>query len=322
MENYNSFHQICVQVFQAVANTMTIFILPLFMLRIVFSNILGEGSKVFQIIKGALIYFCLIAAFPLIIETLFSIPETYLPKYSSLSAMTNDAPDVTSSSIIPFAVDRILEVLLAGLYWVAYYLHIFFMIVMCSMAPIVFLSSTLLGMGLGLEIFFGLLIIGSSWPIIWYGFDQVHTHLVSAQTDQFGAKCLELILTIFKGIAPVAFASVAVKSPPGRVITSAAQSTISSGKWAYNKTRSTLQSQKTHRVQQDTELNKNSKSGQNNTSPRSGGIKKNYPYSSDRLKKAQYNQSQAQNKAQNQLQTQTHNKGQRNENSRPRDIQT
>src|SRR5690606_25339834 len=98
-----------------------------------------------------------------------------------------------------------------GLYWVVYYLHVFFMLLMCSMAPIVFLLSALLGIGLGLEIFMGLLIVGSSWPIIWYGFDQVHASLVNAQTDAFGAKCLELLITLFKGLAPVSFASLAVK---------------------------------------------------------------------------------------------------------------
>jgi hypothetical protein len=218
-------------------------------------------------------------------------------------------------------VDRVLEVLLAGLYWVAYYLHIFFMIVMCSMAPIVFLSSTLLGMGLGLEIFFGLLIVGSSWPIIWYGFDQVHAHLVSAQTDQFGAKCLELLLTIFKGIAPVAFASVAIKSPPGRVLTSVAQSTISTGKWAITKAQT---SSRNHTTRRD-EKNSNSKSGQNNTSPRSGDAKKYSANTSDRLKKAQRNQTQAQAQSKPQIynkNTQTYKKGQSNENSRARDIQT
>lgn len=201
------------------------------MFRIVFSNLLGEGTKIFSIVKGAIIYFCLAAAFPMILDTLFSIPESYLPKMSTLSAISGDSSEWSSSSLIPYAVDRVLEVLLAGLYWIAYYLHIFFMIVMCSMAPIVFLSSTLLGLGLGLEIFLGLLIAGSSWPIIWYGFDQVHSHLTSAQTDEFGAKCLELLLTIFKGIAPVAFASIAIKSPPGKAITSAAQLSIGSGKW-------------------------------------------------------------------------------------------
>jgi hypothetical protein len=234
MENFSELHQVCLNVFESVSRTSSIFVLPLFMARIAFSNVLGESAKVFAALKGAVIYFCLIAAFPLIVEVLFSIPDAYLPKYESLNTLTAGSPG-WDSSVIPFTIDRILEVVLAGLYWVVYYLHVFFMLIMCSMAPIVFLSSSLLGIGLGLEIFMGLLIVGSSWPIIWYGFDQVHAHLVSAQTDEFGAKCLELLLTLFKGLAPVAFAGIAVKSPPGKAIAQATKTAASSGRWLSGK---------------------------------------------------------------------------------------
>lgn len=232
MENYSSLHQVCVQVFDAVSKMTSIFILPLFMTKIVFSSLLGEGSKSFTILKGVLIYFCLTAAFPLIIETLFSMPEAYLPKYNGTSFLSENAPDWAASSIIPFALNKILEVLLAGLYWVAYYLHIFFMIIMCSMAPVVFLCGTILGLGFGLEIFMGLLIVGSSWPIIWHGFDQVHFFLVSHQIDEFGAKCLELLITLFKGLAPITFASLAIKSPAGQAVAKSAQVAIGAGKLA------------------------------------------------------------------------------------------
>lgn len=77
----------------------------------------------------------------------------------------------------------------------------------------------------------GLLIVGSSWPIIWFGFDQVHASLVNAQSDAFGAKCLELLITLFKGLAPVSFASLAVKSPAGRAISQAASGAITIAKW-------------------------------------------------------------------------------------------
>jgi len=236
MENYSNLHVVCLQIFESVSKTTSIFILPLFMARIAFSNLAGEGNKAFQAIKGALTYFILLTAFPLIIDILFSIPETYLPKYPGIASFTGNSPDWTSPGIIPFSVDKILEVLLAGLFWLAYYLHLFFMILMCSMAPLVFLSSTLLGFGMGLEIFLGLLIVGSSWPIIWYGFDQVHAGLVSTQSDEFGAKCLELLLTLFKGIAPVAFAGMAIKSPPGQAISKTAQAGISAGQWFIGKT--------------------------------------------------------------------------------------
>lgn len=228
MENFSELHNVCIKVFEAIAQTTSIFVIPFFMVKIVFSNILGEGAKVFAVFKGAVVYFCLIAAFPMIVELLFSIPESYLPKYESLSYLSEGSPGYGFSSI-PFSVDRVLEVLLAGLYWLVYYLHVFFMLAMCSMAPIVFLSSTLLGIGLGVEIFMGLLIVGSSWPIIWYGFDQVHANLLSAQADEFGAKCLELLLTLFKGLAPVSFATLVVKSGPGKSIFQATQMATSSG---------------------------------------------------------------------------------------------
>jgi hypothetical protein len=235
MENFGELHQICLKVFSAVSKTTSVFILPLFVGRIVFANVLGEGSKAFATVKGVVIYFCLVTGFPMIMDILFSIPEAYLPKVQSMNDFWGASPDGFELGVIPFALDRILEVVLAGLYWIVYYLHVFFMLVMCSMAPIVFLASTLLGVGLGLEIFMGLLIAGSSWPIIWYGFDQVHSSLASAQTDAFGAKCLELLLTLFKGLSPVAFAAVAIKSPAGKVVTGVAQAGISGGKWAFGR---------------------------------------------------------------------------------------
>ncbi len=230
MESFSELHNICIKVFESVAGTTTVFILPLFLGKVVFSNVMGDGSKAFAALKGALIYFVLVAAFPLIVEVLFSIPESYLPKFDSMASFTAGTPGWELSSI-PFSLDRIIEVILAGLYWVVYYLHVFFMLLMCSMAPIVFLLSALLGVGLGFEIFMGLLIVGSSWPIIWYGFDQVHASLVSAQSDAFGAKCLELLITLFKGLAPVSFASLAVKSPAGRAISQAASGAITVAKW-------------------------------------------------------------------------------------------
>lgn len=315
MENYSNLHQVCVQVFDAVSKTTMIFILPLFMMRIVFSNILAEGSKVFEILKCTIIYFCLIAAFPLIIEVLFSIPESYLPKYNSLTSITNDAPEWTSSSIIPFSVDRILEVLLSGLYWIAYYLHIFFMIIMCSMAPIVFLSSTLLGLGIGLEIFLGLLIVGSSWPIIWYGFDQVHSYLVTTQTDEFGAKCLELLLTLFKGLSPIAFASVAIKSPPGQAITNAANASIGSSKWIVTKIAPSPMRKISNFINNSkvSSFERGYKSSSLNYSLVNRSVD-----NSNRLEKAK-NQQASNHKSQ--TQTAKQNGDSKNENSRSRDIQ-
>lgn len=231
MESFSELYKVCIQVFEAVVRGTSVFVLPIFLGRIVFANLHGEGFKAFSAFKGILTYFVLISGFPLFLEVLFSIPESFLPNFNSMQSVASSSPGWEFSAI-PFGLDRILEVILSALYWVAYYLHVFFMLLMCSMAPIIFLVSSLLGVGMGLEIFMGLLIIGSSWPIIWYGFDQVHSSLVSAQSDEFGAKCLEVMITLFKGLAPVTFAGLAIKSPAGRAIAGTAQTAISSGQWA------------------------------------------------------------------------------------------
>lgn len=292
MDSFSDLHGVSLKVFESISRSTTYFLLPLFLFRIVFSNITGEGAKAFAIIKGALIYFCLVSGFPIIIEILFSIPDQYLPKYDSLNSLTTNSPEVSAASIIPFALDRVVEVILSALYWVVYYLHVFFMLLMCSMAPIVFLLSTILGVGLGVEIFFGLLIVGSSWPIIWYGFDQVHASLVSAQTDAFGAKCLELIVTLFKGFSPVAFAALAIKSPAGRVITQAAQSTISASKWAYTKSTGRGFSQASTTLYSRTQQKDQSFNRENQRNFEKQNTKKSIYEGADRLQKAQHEQKQ------------------------------
>lgn len=227
MGNFAEIQVLCIKIFQEVAQTCSVLVLPLFLGRIVFSNVVGSGEQILSSLKGAVLYFVLIAGFPFVLEILFSIPESYLPKWGELTSNS----DFEGVSVIPFALDQVLEVLLAGLYWVAYYLHVFFMLIMSSMAPVIFLMTTILGAGIGLEIFFGLLIVGSSWPIVWRGFDLVHAQMISQQSDAFAAKCLEVLVTLFKGISPVALAATAVKSSAGKVVTKAAQGTISAGKW-------------------------------------------------------------------------------------------
>jgi hypothetical protein len=215
MENLNEVQKVCIEVFQIVGKSTSIFILPLFIGQVAYANASAGGNRIIDSLKGVLLYFTLITAFPFIIEILFSIPESFLPKFSILSIKSASS---LWSGVLPFGLMIGFEVLLSALYWVAYYVHIFFMLIMCSMAPIVFLGGSILGVGIGVEIFMGLLIIGSSWPFIWYGFDQIHAALAASQQDEFATRCLELLLILCKGIAPISFASAAVKSPVGKTI--------------------------------------------------------------------------------------------------------
>lgn len=241
MTSYAEMEKISELVFSEVARAINILILPLFMGKIVFSNIIAEGDKAFSALKSVLIYFLLISLFPYVLNLLFAIPDSFMPKSTAPLASTNLISDSTVSGMIPLAVDRVLELLLAALYWMSFHLHIFFMLIMCSMAPLIFLTSTILGIGMGIEIFMGLLIIGSSWPIIWHGFDQVHGLLASVQEDQFGSRCLELMITVLKGISPLTFALTAIKSPAGKMITQSVRFTSSGVNKTFQVSRSLVQ---------------------------------------------------------------------------------
>ncbi len=223
MENLTNLQQICMEVFNSVSSATTVFLLPLTLGRIVYSNSIGEGQKAFETIKGLAVYFIATVAYPYLLEILFSIPDAFLPKSQSFSQISDSASEINLLNVLPSSLDIISNVVLSALYWIVYYLHVFFMILMSSMAPVVFMLGSILGIGLGLEIFMGLLVIGSTWPIIWYGFDQVYIALVSRQDDSFGSKCLEILITLFKGLAPITFASLAMKSPAGQAIAGASK---------------------------------------------------------------------------------------------------
>jgi hypothetical protein len=302
MDQYSSLESLCLKVFLEVAKVTSIFVLPLFLGRIFFSNITGQGQNAFTILKAAVTYFCLIALFPYILEILFSIPESYLPRATNVSEIATEYNNTTGTALLPFALDRILEVVIAVLYWCAYYLHILFMLVMCSMAPIVILSSTMIGMGLGIEVFMGLLIAGSSWPIIWHAFDQVAASLIGSQSDTFAIKCLEILITLFKAFAPMAFASIAVKSPAGKAISNGIQAASLAGGPALaatgfvagaaisapGKLYQNLQNRQNHNSSNST--NSNFKSGQRQDSAHSKYQNKKPP--SSRLEKAKEQQEE------------------------------
>lgn len=226
MENLSGLQTLCIEVFKSVSDATTVFILPLTMGRIVYTNSLGNGHKALETLKGLAVYFIATLAFPYLIDILFSIPESFLPKTQSLTNIGNQISETNILNVIPSTLDIITNVILSSLYWIGYYLHVFFMLLMCSMAPLVFMLGSILGIGIGIEIFMGLLVIGSSWPIIWFGFDQVHAMLMQQQDDSFGSKCLEIIVTLFKGLGPLTFAGLAIKSPAGKAVSTAAQAAI------------------------------------------------------------------------------------------------
>ena len=122
-----------------------------------------------------------------------------------------------------------MEYVLAIVYWAVLVLHLLVMILMTSMAPIVFLLSCVLNVGVSVRIFFGLMIVSSCWPVMWYGFDQALLVMDKVVPDTFGKLVLELVVTLIKGIGPASLAYMSLNSGPGKAIVSSASKGFSAG---------------------------------------------------------------------------------------------
>ncbi|HPI40507.1 MAG TPA: hypothetical protein PLJ21_06860 [Pseudobdellovibrionaceae bacterium] len=218
------------KIFEGVAVPTSWFVLPLFLIRTFYAQISGDSGEIRAALKGVLLYFLLIASFGVILDLILQIPQSFLPDFSS-NVVTNKIDTLTQNETSKFeAIFKsspqiliyIMEGLLAILYWAMMTLHILVMILLSSMAPIIFLLSCVLNIGVPVRIFFGLIIMSSTWPVMWYGFDQGFTFIEKVIPDQFGKIVLELLITIIKGIGPLSLAYMSLSSGPGKAITSAA----------------------------------------------------------------------------------------------------
>ena len=219
---------LCTKAFNEVTHYTHIFVLGLFLIKATTSTLSGCDLK--SALRGSVVYFLLTLSFPFVLEILFEIPQAFLPNfsydYSSEIQQKSETPNVNATASMPKFISYPLEVVLASLYWVAVFFHVLFMAIMSAMAPIVFLCACLLGIGLGINLFFGLIIIASSWPVMWYAFDQLNEWFIASGTTSFGHAIVELIIILLKGIGPLGLAYTSLQSGPGKSVISSAHKAI------------------------------------------------------------------------------------------------
>lgn len=79
MENLSGLQTLCIEVFKSVSDATTVFILPLTMGRIVYTNSLGNGYKAMETLKGLIVYFIAIQTFPYVLDILFPFLKVSYP---------------------------------------------------------------------------------------------------------------------------------------------------------------------------------------------------------------------------------------------------
>lgn len=225
------------KIFEGVAKPVSWFVVPLFLIRVGYGQLSGDSSEIRAAIKGVILYFVLIVSFGVILDVLLELPQSFIPEISSHNmadktealAKQEIGKFFTTWKSIPEKLAIFMEYVLAIIYWAVLILHLLVMILMTSMAPIVFLLSCVLNVGVSVRIFFGLMIVSSCWPVMWYGFDQALLVIDKVVPDTFGKLVLELVVTLIKGIGPASLAYMSLNSGPGKAIVSTASKGFSAG---------------------------------------------------------------------------------------------
>lgn len=224
-------YHICMKIFEGVAVPTSWFVLPLFLVRVLNGQIAGDASEIRSAIKGLLLYFVLLVSFGFILDILLQIPQSFIPEVSATDIVNKTQALYKSESgaieflskSIPDIVLFIVEALLALLYWAVLILHILVTIFLSALAPIIFLLACVLNVGIPVRLFFGLLIMSSCWPAMWYGFDKALPFIDKVIPNEFGKFVLELVVTLIKGIGPAAVAYMSLNSGPGKAVVGATE---------------------------------------------------------------------------------------------------
>lgn len=224
-------YDICMKIFEGVAVPTSWFVLPLFLVRVLNGQIAGDASEIRSAIKGLLLYFVLLVSFGFILDILLQIPQSFIPEVSATDIVNKTQALYKSESgaieflskSIPDIVLFIVEALLALLYWAVLILHILVTIFLSALAPIIFLLACVLNIGIPVRLFFGLLIMSSCWPAMWYGFDKALPFIDKVIPNEFGKFVLELVVTLIKGIGPAAVAYMSLNSGPGKAVVGATE---------------------------------------------------------------------------------------------------
>ena len=230
--------QVATKAFEQCSSGTNLFVLPLFLVRVAYANSVGGNPGEYtQAVKGVVLYFILIFGFAPILQILLSLPEAFLPGFQFdvfNQARPDAAGEMSTLSAVPSVLLWSLESIVACLFYLALFLNFAFTIVLSSIAPIVFLLAALLGIGFGLRTFFGLLIVVSSWPIVWAACDQLSALMIPVAGGELGGVVFEVAVTLLKIAGPLAVAYFGLSSAPGQgvataIMTSAVTGNVLSG---------------------------------------------------------------------------------------------
>lgn len=224
MLSTSELYQICMKIYENVSVPVSWFVLPLFLIRVSVAQLSGDSAEIRAALKGLVMYFVLILSFGMILDLLLQIPQSFIPDVTTevISAKTSQLAQQEKSALevalrtTPEIISYFGECILAGIYWAMVILHVLVMVLMTAMAPVIFLLGCVGNIGVPVRVFFGLIIMSSCWPALWFGFDQALPYIEKVIPNDFGKLVLSILLNAFKAIAPFTIAYMSLNSGPGK----------------------------------------------------------------------------------------------------------
>ncbi|MBK7845821.1 MAG: hypothetical protein IPJ71_19470 [Bdellovibrionales bacterium] len=203
----------------------------LFSLRLLYLNMTAANSREYgELVKGAALFLALLLSYEYLLSLTFDFSR----------ALEGDIAQQTTQRLLlsqkdPIAtpglslVRKTLGLITSVVYYLSQCLFIISLIFMSALAPIVFLFGTVLSMPSLIKIFYFLILIGSSWPLLFSVFDRVGGSLLQnglKSESQIFYWSIDLLIELFKLLSPLSFCKLLLQSTFG----GSALSALSGGK--------------------------------------------------------------------------------------------
>lgn len=217
LENTETIIQICKGIFEESRGICLYLVGPVFFARIFWLNVSGASSADYsEVIKGLLLFLLLSYGFEYVLDFVFEIPKVLKPTVTNLSQRLDDGSTRWAPDILRWSVESL------GLifYYIAHFVQFLFLVLLCSLGPILFLLGCLLGIGFSVKVFFGILLVTACWPIVWVSFDQVGDLIAKLDMSWMGYAMSEVLINLMKAIGPLGLALIAFSSEAGKAVRS------------------------------------------------------------------------------------------------------
>jgi hypothetical protein len=208
------------EVFRETKSYIILIFPVLFSLRLLYLNMTAANSREYgELIKGAVLFLALLLSYEYLLSLTFDFSraiEGDIAQQTTQRLLLSQKDPISTPGLS--LVRKTLGLITSVVYYLAQCLFIIALIFMSALAPIVFLFGTVLSMPSLIKIFFFLIIIGSSWPLLFSVFDRVGGSLLQnglKSESQIFSWSIDLLIELFKLLGPLSFCKLLLHSTFG-----------------------------------------------------------------------------------------------------------